>query len=803
MQKNLFLILVLFAGLCHAEATPQDSPTEGEIYIGEEFGLDNPVYGITERDQHTPTIAFDGTNYLVVWSDGRGLLGSDIYGTFISAEGKIITNNGFMINARAEMQVTPSIIFDGVNYFVVWIDYGNSPSKPGSIYGARISVTGKILDPEGIPINISEDNSKHQIFLGFDGTNYLVAWKEWVESKTGTYIFAKRISKNGEVIDSKEIAIGAVSYDASFSISFDGSNYLIAWVSADSERIMLGNILKSDGLLLFDKNIVLDSSSSKRGTALFFDGEKHFLVWTEDVTCDETGEPCPKLYGSFVDKEGTVLNSEAILILDIDENIVSPQIVADGVNFFLVWGVAFYNGFYNYYATSIDQVSYETGDVLEIYNTNDQYGGGSKLSLAFNGESYMFTLPLYSRKWHDDDIYGKRMSRSGKILDEKEFLISNGSNEQKTPVVTFDGTRFFVAWEDVRHDDITRISAVWIGEGEKATLPITVEINRNTFGFNLLSTVYDGGYYILLWSIIDQTFNDTIVYASMIDKDGNIYYPDGTSLAGISYSTADGFALGTNHNTCLLVYEGYETINGIVFNGESLLKSENVGSFKLSRGTPGSMRIASDGSNYFIVWPKYESEKSTYNIYGIRVAGNGKLINTKEITIATKKEPMGQPSIDYDGENYLVSWTDNNNYINATLVSKEGKILKKASAIMSSKEKKMLSSTSFNGSSYLVTWLDARNDPKPTDDQSYYDLYGAFISKNATFASSDFLITSDITTLSTPMVAATENKKSLVTYQKFNDEILVNNERIMARFIDSSDVPMENFDPGCGCSLAF
>ena len=49
-------------------------------------------------------------------------------------------------------QEEPSVVANGNGYFVVWADKRNYSSTEYDIYGARVSATGEVLDPTGIPI---------------------------------------------------------------------------------------------------------------------------------------------------------------------------------------------------------------------------------------------------------------------------------------------------------------------------------------------------------------------------------------------------------------------------------------------------------------------------------------------------------------------------------------------------------------------------------------------------------------------------------------------------------------------------
>lgn len=173
-----------------------------------------PVFNAT-GEQITPAIAFDGTNYLVIWRDTRSGSGpaadTDIYGTRVTPAGGVLDPAGIAISTAAGYQGEPQLAFDGTNYLSVWEDgrtFANQLGQiPGvDIYGARVTAAGTVLDLSGIPINTAtymDFNGKANPTVVFAGSNYLVSWQ------TGSYpnyppagIFTAQLSTAGQVLAS-------------------------------------------------------------------------------------------------------------------------------------------------------------------------------------------------------------------------------------------------------------------------------------------------------------------------------------------------------------------------------------------------------------------------------------------------------------------------------------------------------------------------------------------------------------------------------------------------------------------------
>jgi hypothetical protein len=170
--------------------------------------LDAGGFGIcTEAaSQYVSGLAWSGANYLAVWMDDRTDDG-DIYGARVGQDGSVLDSGGFVIYAATSDQGEPAVAFDGTNYLVVWTGYSGDGND---IYGARVTVGGSVLDPSGIVIS-GADQDQRSPSVVFDGTTYLVAWQDGRLGYDYYDIYGARLWPNGALIDADGFVITAAS----------------------------------------------------------------------------------------------------------------------------------------------------------------------------------------------------------------------------------------------------------------------------------------------------------------------------------------------------------------------------------------------------------------------------------------------------------------------------------------------------------------------------------------------------------------------------------------------------------------
>ncbi|NWG28523.1 MAG: hypothetical protein HXY48_08315 [Ignavibacteriaceae bacterium] len=214
------LVTIFIVTTLNIVSQSKQNLTEGEFMIDTK-----PAYTPTTGNQMRSDVAFDGTNFLVVWEDFR-TYPPDIYAARVTQGGLVLDMGGIPICTFAEIQSKPSVEYDGTNYLVIWQDYRNGTNNY-DIYGARVTPDGNVLDPDGFAIT-NAGNNQQEASLGFDGTNYLAVWTDYRSG--GRDIYGARISPSGTVLDVSGIPICTAPESPDYpSVEFDGTNYLVVW----------------------------------------------------------------------------------------------------------------------------------------------------------------------------------------------------------------------------------------------------------------------------------------------------------------------------------------------------------------------------------------------------------------------------------------------------------------------------------------------------------------------------------------------------------------------------------------------
>ncbi|MDH5185944.1 MAG: T9SS type A sorting domain-containing protein [candidate division WOR-3 bacterium] len=746
-----FLIPVLTLCVLNASGLARASANSCE---SNEFLIDTSiVYVAAMHDQKSPSIAFDGTNYFVVWQDGRNGLNYDIYGARMAQSGTVLDSAGIAISTSAYNQQTPAISFDGINYLVVWSD-----DRHGSfdIWGARINQSGIVIDPNGITISVTT-HDQITPSISFDGTNYLVVWQD---NRNGLNydIYGARVSRDGEVLDPVGIAISTATDDQEYpAIAFDGSIYLVVW---QDERNGYPNI-DVYGTRVNQAGAVLDPNGMaitvaplyQEFPAIAFDGSNYLVVWQ-----DGRGNSYD-IYGARVSQTGIVLDTTGIGISTSICGQYTPSVAFDETNYFVVWHDN--RGFnYDIYGTRVNQ----TGIILDPNGIPIFDGTGEQKysSVTFGRTNYLVAgQSEISSYLNNMDIYCSRVNQSGTVLDSNPIIISTEASNQLSSSTAFDGTNYLAVWQDGRGNGYD-IYGARIDQNGTILDQTPIEISNPAFQQLNPCAAFGETSYFVIWQ--DGRNGSYDIYGTRVTQTGIILDPNGIPIStttGDQCSPSIAFD-GTNY---LVVWQDYRSgysgdIYGTRISQDGLVLEPD--GIRIAWGIDEQMlpAVAFDGINYLVVWQVYGDTNTVLNIWGARISLSGSVLDPVGFIISNVPGNQKYPSLSFDSTNYLVVWEDYRNGSNADIygarVTPSRVVLDPAGiAITTTINEQKLPSIAFDGSNYLVVWTG--------EDSGYYSIYGAKVSPSGTLVDS-FLVSTQDGNQNSPALARGSGNQVLITY---------------------------------------
>jgi hypothetical protein len=249
--------------------------------------------------QHLPTMAFDGSNILVAFVKNDGYL----YGQRVSPAGSL---SGGPIQVSSNLARDMSIAYDGSNYLLVWVE--KIPDTDKDIYGQFVSPTGSLVGSNFL-IDGGPYNSDNPTSLAFDGSRYLMVYHESPDTLSPFTIMGRFITTSGAIGETITICDGS---DIPFNpyVAFDTENYLVTWGQGSSGS-MLGRFYNTTGQPVDAPFVIFAPIGNKvpfGGVA--FGGGLYLAVATRVDSTFSDGD----VYGRFIEPISTGIEEEVSLV---------------------------------------------------------------------------------------------------------------------------------------------------------------------------------------------------------------------------------------------------------------------------------------------------------------------------------------------------------------------------------------------------------------------------------------------------------------------------------------------------------
>ena len=516
-----------------------------------------------------PAVAYDGTNFLVVWEDTRNG-GGDIYGARVTAGGQVLDTLGIQICAASGDQALPAVSSGAASSMVVWEDARNGALS--DIYGSRIGPDGTVLDPAGVQICGSSADQINSA-VTFDGSVWLAVWND-LRAGGVWNVYAARIDSAGAVLDPDGFAVCTFkSQQFNPSVAFADSIYLVAWHdSRNGPKDIYGARIRQETTVLENWLLISRAPAQQANAAVSYDGSHYLAVWDElrlgtgrdirglrfepdETLLDESSieisaasgdqilpaaaaggdgwlvawqdarGAANDIYGARVSSEGALLDGAGIGISLATGAQECPAVAYDGSNYLVVWQDA-RAGSYDIYAARVSAA----GAVLEADGIAVSTASGDQThpAVAFDGANFLVLWQDY-RSGTSYDIYGARVSPSGAVLDLSGIAISTATGAQEYPAAAFDGTAYLVAWQDKRGGPYGDIYASRVQPDGTVLDATGISISTATLDQLYPSIAFQGTYYYIAWQDSRRTTRPDI-FGARVQSNGTVLDPTGMQI---------------------------------------------------------------------------------------------------------------------------------------------------------------------------------------------------------------------------------------------------------------------------------
>src|SRR5207248_1433167 len=138
-----------------------------------EAGIDTPIVGGAPDAQIEPSVAFDGTRYLLAWSDRRTAGESDVFAARVGLDGSVLDPVGIPLATGPGQRGSASVAAGGGLFVVAWADVRGDAT---SVLATRVSPEAAVLDPAPVVVDNFVILGSTLLAQAFDGSEFRLAW---------------------------------------------------------------------------------------------------------------------------------------------------------------------------------------------------------------------------------------------------------------------------------------------------------------------------------------------------------------------------------------------------------------------------------------------------------------------------------------------------------------------------------------------------------------------------------------------------------------------------------------------------
>jgi len=658
----VWLAVVCGAGLCRADGAfvgPERHVAPG-YQIGPAANV-QPV--IDDNYPFKPlAVAWGGTDFMVLWNDGRDarfeqelvLFGLDVYGGRVAPDGNVLDMAGLALNRSESFQLQAATAWNGTHYLVAWTDMRGGYFTP-DIYFTLATSDGQPLAPDGVLLCGAEgDQSEPDVI--WTGQEFVVIWQD---ARSGDFdLYTARVAPDGTVLDPGGLAFYVGPGDQMHpEMAWDQSRALVTWEHyTGAERDVWGQFYDpaTPGGLPFP---ICAETGEQGGPAVAWNGSSgmYLVVWHDDRNGNLD------VYARVVTGDGYLLWSFPVADTAAPE--LYPAAASDGRYTLVVYQEGFWLGspppdvrgavVYPLAPQVWPSFPIAAGAYAEHFPAVDfkRSDEGAPEYLVAWGDT------------RDDeaDVFAARVATDGTVLDPGGFRVSSAAQHRQDAAVGFDGSQYLVAWSEWVSEPGVACARV-AADGTPIDIDAIRVVDLDTWERcpQVASTPFRS---LVIWQD-ERNFptSEVDIYGAWVDPDG-VVYPPGEPLCTEPGKQIDLALAWDGANSFLVAYAQkrygeYSDVWGLIVHADG---SPIIGPFPICQAPLAQTNVhATFGqSDFMVVW---QDERNAFNadLYAARVAPDGTVLDPDGRAIVVSDELHERyPRVSWNGQNYLAVYERN------------------------------------------------------------------------------------------------------------------------------------------------
>jgi large repetitive protein len=327
------------------------------------------------------------------------------------------------------------------------------------------------------------------------------------------------------------------------------------------------------------------------------------------------------------------------------------------------------------------------------------------------------------------DIYATRVRASdGASLDGDGFVVTNAAGVQRTPAVAFDGSNFFVAWDDPGAGQ--GMQGLRVRPGDRALLD-TPPLQLSQVAGGRPSMIFDGTDVVAVWESGRSLWGRRISPAGQLS--GLVNMQPGIAGVGLLSNDASSSipaepALGHDGTSIAVAWRGITPtstdrvrLHWLRFDSALRPQGQPVVLDDQSSFGPGwtTQAMSSMPGKHFVVWNRLTTRQDFFNemswltVHGAVVEAATGSVAGQPLLLSRHAPRQTRPSVSFDGRHHLVVWHEWNGSVfrirGARLRDDDGVLLDPGGFSLPSvgEGNQVYPLTASNGRNHLVLWADA------------------------------------------------------------------------------------------------